>query len=336
LDVANLQGYWEDKKMKNMSAVASVIIPAFNRVHLLAETLDSIIAQDYNHWECLVIDDGSTDGTQDLILQYEQRDPRIKFFERPLNRAKGANACRNIGLEKAQGECIIFFDSDDLMTPNHIGFKVQKLYESGADFIIAKTKNLGESSIQEQRYNFKDEEISAANFARIKVRWLTYDTCIKSSIAKSVSFNEHLKSGQEFNYFMKMLLVTNNGRLYDEYVTLRRLHDDSIQSAIVDDPHKKKRSVSTTYLTTYEDIRSIAPAEVRTSILLEMIEFLYPTDKALTAQCDWLGRLIKQDIGLMAFMYYKFAHLFKQSSNQRLKNRAFLAKEKVKQLVNAR
>lgn len=318
-----------------MSALVSVIIPVFNRVHLLGETLDSIIAQDYTHWECLVVDDGSTDGTQNLIRQYQQRDPRIKFFERPAERPKGANACRNIGLENAQGDCVIFFDSDDLMTPNHIGFKVRMLQESGADFIIAKTKNVSESNIKEQRYNFKDDHISAANFARFKVRWLTYDTCIKSSIAKSVSFNERLKSGQEFNYFMKMLLVTNKGRLYDKYVTLRRLHDNSIQSAIVDDPHKKKRSVATTYLTTYEDLRPIAPAEVKKSILLEMIEFLYPTDAALKPECDWLGHLIKRDIGWQAFMYYKFAHLFKHSRVQRLKNFAFRAKGKVKHLVNA-
>ena len=95
--------------------LVSIIIPTYNRAHLIGETLDSVLAQTYQNWECLVVDDGSTDGTKSVISQYITNDGRIKFFKRPENKPKGANACRNIGLNEAQGKYIVFFDSDDLM-----------------------------------------------------------------------------------------------------------------------------------------------------------------------------------------------------------------------------
>ena len=81
----------------------SIIIPIFNRASLLSETLDSILAQTYSHWECIIVDDGSTDNTQDVIDRYLKLDSRFRCFSRPSNRPKGANACRNFGYEKSKG-----------------------------------------------------------------------------------------------------------------------------------------------------------------------------------------------------------------------------------------
>ena len=78
-----------------MNALVSIIIPTFNRAHLLGETLNSVINQTYSNWECIVVDDGSSDYTEQLMEFYIQKDPRIIFVRRPDNRPKGANACRN-------------------------------------------------------------------------------------------------------------------------------------------------------------------------------------------------------------------------------------------------
>src|SRR5690554_6032761 len=91
----------------------SVVIPTYNRVHVLPRAIDSVIAQTYPHWELLIVDDGSDDGTEELVAQYMNREPRIKFLERPSDRLRGGNACRNIGAEHAAGEYIAFLDSDD-------------------------------------------------------------------------------------------------------------------------------------------------------------------------------------------------------------------------------
>ena len=80
-----------------MSDLVSIIIPTYNREHLIGETLNSIIAQTHTNWECIVVDDGSTDNTEEVLKNYKEKDKRFIFLKRPDNLPKGANTCRNIG-----------------------------------------------------------------------------------------------------------------------------------------------------------------------------------------------------------------------------------------------
>src|SRR5690554_2748227 len=92
----------------------SVIIPTYNREALIGETLDSIRSQTYQDWECLVVDDHSTDDTTAKVLEYIEKDSRIKLL---INEnTKGAQGARNTGLEKSNGQFIVFLDSDDLLS----------------------------------------------------------------------------------------------------------------------------------------------------------------------------------------------------------------------------
>src|SRR5690606_2852819 len=102
---------------KNMidAALISIIIPTYNRAHIIGETLDSILAQTYTHWECIVVDDGSTDGTAHLMAGYMERDTRFRYYHRPVERPKGPCSCRNYGFEQSKGDYVNFFDSDDLL-----------------------------------------------------------------------------------------------------------------------------------------------------------------------------------------------------------------------------
>jgi glycosyltransferase involved in cell wall biosynthesis len=95
----------------------SIIVPVYNRAELVKETLDSILAQTYTDWECIVVDDQSTDNSYEVIQDYAAKDSRIKVFCRPDERIKGGPTCRNIGYENSTGEIIYWFDSDDLLHP---------------------------------------------------------------------------------------------------------------------------------------------------------------------------------------------------------------------------
>jgi peptidoglycan/xylan/chitin deacetylase (PgdA/CDA1 family) len=88
----------------------SVIIPARNAGKTLSETLDSLLAQSDPDWEALIIDDGSTDETADLIIFYTQRDGRLVGLKGP---SAGASGARNVGLSRAVGQRLLFLDSDD-------------------------------------------------------------------------------------------------------------------------------------------------------------------------------------------------------------------------------
>lgn len=253
----------------------SIIIPAFNRAHLIGETLDSIIAQSYINWECLVVDDGSTDTTVSVIEEYVENDSRIKLFKRPDSKPKGANACRNIGLNEAEGDYIVFFDSDDLMTENHLEVKVIGMREFDCDYVITKTQyfNYNNDGINKY-YQFDKFPITPYNYVSQKINWLTYDICLKASLAKSISFNENLQSGQEYNYFSKLVHISTNGEFIDQVVTLRRHHDDSIRSLL-----SKNKALKESYFRvnwcTYFDLKRIADKQILFYLMRNCVKYSY-------------------------------------------------------------
>jgi len=95
----------------------SVIIPVYNRAHLLGETIDTVLAQSYSHFEIIIVDDGSTDNIKEVIDKKYSQEPRVKFF-RKQNEERGA--ARNYGLQQAIGDFAVFFDSDDFMKPHYL------------------------------------------------------------------------------------------------------------------------------------------------------------------------------------------------------------------------
>lgn len=115
----------------------SVIIPSYNRAHIIKDTLDSIISQSYQNWECLIIDDISNDNTENIINTYVQKDSRFKFIKRPAKMRKGASTCRNIGLKIASGSYVQFLDSDDMLASNKFEVQIKALENSAANAIAS-------------------------------------------------------------------------------------------------------------------------------------------------------------------------------------------------------
>jgi glycosyltransferase involved in cell wall biosynthesis len=137
------------------SALISVIIPTFNREQFIDATLNSIINQSYPNWEAIVVDDGSTDLTKKRICVYEQTDTRIKFFERNRH-PKGGATCRNIGLQKAQGDYVIFLDSDDILAPWCLEQRVACMEKNaGIDFGVFHAKTF--------KYQIEDGKLHTIN-----------------------------------------------------------------------------------------------------------------------------------------------------------------------------
>lgn len=120
--------------MKNH--IVSIITPSFNRAGLVMETASSIFNQTYPHWEWIIVDDGSTDNSWDILKEFAAKDERVKIFQR--NREpKGACACRNIAVENSSGEYVIFLDTDDLLASFCLEQRVSAMQQNPeCDFII--------------------------------------------------------------------------------------------------------------------------------------------------------------------------------------------------------
>ena len=119
-----------------MNSLVSVIIPTYNRAHLLEQTLESIVKQTYKDWECIVVDDGSTDNTNELMRIFCEKDTRFQYFKRPKEILKGVNSCRQYGFEKSKGTYVQWFDSDDIMTKDKLELKVSIIKNERFDAVI--------------------------------------------------------------------------------------------------------------------------------------------------------------------------------------------------------
>lgn len=111
----------------------SVIIPVFNTGDRLEECLQSVASQTYPGFECILVDDGSTDGSGAICDQFALQDNRFKVIHQEN---RGVSAARNKGLEVASGEYVAFVDSDDLVAPRYLEAMLGKMKESGADLVI--------------------------------------------------------------------------------------------------------------------------------------------------------------------------------------------------------
>lgn len=135
-----------------MSELISIIIPTFNRSHIIIETLNSILRQTYQNWECIIVDDGSRDNTKEIIAKYLNKDSRFKFYQRPDNMLKGPNSCRNVGFQYCSGKWINWFDSDDIYLETALEEFI-KAVEPDLDAVVGKLVKLDSVSKEVVGYN---------------------------------------------------------------------------------------------------------------------------------------------------------------------------------------
>ncbi|MRT17176.1 glycosyltransferase family 2 protein [Vitellibacter sp. q18] len=187
-----------------MKSLVSIIIPTYNRAHLIGETLDSVLAQTFQYWECIVVDDGSTDTTDEVMAEYIAKDARFKYYRRPKDRLPGGNAARNYGFEKSRGEYIQWFDSDDIMLPAYLEKKVAAFtptavlticngYSADANLQNRKLKNMPTITHLFKQYVLWQSGIMSPS---ILFR--------RSFIEKQNLFDETLLRGQENEFFSRI------------------------------------------------------------------------------------------------------------------------------------
>lgn len=213
-----------------MTDLVSIIIPVYNRETFLKATLNSIKAQTYLYWECIIVDDHSTDDSFQILKQYEKEDSRFNVFVRPHNRSKGANVCRNFGLENATGKFINWFDSDDLMEPDFIEKKLAA-FDKKTDIVLSKTRIY---YVADQTEVFEQRTYLTLNlledFITREISWYLPDPMYYREFLDDykLKFKEYDLAAQDRDFFLKVLLLKPTIKVVDDYLTTYIKHNDSI------------------------------------------------------------------------------------------------------------
>ena len=186
-----------------MKPLISIIIPTYNRAEIIPRTLDSVRNQDYQNWECIIVDDHSTDNTKEVIFKYCNTDNRFKYFIN--SRKKGAQGARNEGIVQASGEWVLLFDSDDYLFPSYLKKLVESI-PSGSQIIACYGQMIEEGSGKKLE---EMNRIYSGDIHRellIGENYVTFQTAIikKDSLLNIGLLDEECPSHQEWDTHIRL------------------------------------------------------------------------------------------------------------------------------------
>lgn len=125
-----------------IDGLVSVIMPSWNTSNFIAESIQSVIDQTYENWELIIVDDCSTDNTDEVVAKF--KDKRIRYFKNEKN--SGAALSRNRALREARGEWIAFLDSDDLWSPDKLEHQINFMNKHGYTLSYTEYEKIDEES----------------------------------------------------------------------------------------------------------------------------------------------------------------------------------------------
>ncbi len=189
----------------------SVIMAAYNRADLIGDSIRSVQKQTLQEWELIVVDDGSTDGTPDVVAGYADGDARIRFYHRQFDRKRdGGAVCRNEGVGYARSDLLVFLDSDDLMAPECLARRVAFMQTEGSDldFVVFQTEVFrqapGDMGLCFNRLDYADD---IEHYLMKDAIWIsTGPTWRREPFLKMGCWNESLASSLDWELTTRALI----------------------------------------------------------------------------------------------------------------------------------
>lgn len=203
-----------------MNPLISVIIPSYNSEKYIHEAIRSIQNQSYQNWECLVIDDGSTDSTKEIIEKLILDDQRIKYY---YKKNSGLSDSRNFGVTVAKGEFIQFLDSDDVLFPKKLEICVQHYLSETSnniifftDFEFTKEDKPYETNTSIPRLSKKNTQLKKISLKQLYNDWdvnfiiPTHSFLFPRSIFNNNMYDITLKSKEDWDFYLSILSNDKN------------------------------------------------------------------------------------------------------------------------------
>lgn len=204
----------------------SVIVPVYNSCEYIGATLDSIINQDFSSFELIVIDDGSTDNSLEIIR--EKLSKSTISYEIIHQENAGVSCARNVGIDNAKGEYLVFVDSDDYITGNHLS----ELYNGETDFSLIQFIKKDGDKLSTPDY-YSKRRMSCDEFIKKELKMEIYfnfwQLMYKASIIKdnNIRFNPDFIYGEDTEFALKALIYGDEIAVSNEVTYYYIQHSDS-------------------------------------------------------------------------------------------------------------
>lgn len=216
-----------------MTDLLSVVIPTFNRALFLRESIGSLFLQPYRSIEILVVDDGSSDDTDDVLaslrVQCRANNITLRSF---YQRNQGASAARNIGVKHSNGDYILFLDSDDTVLPHGISVAMKLLASSKLDYVYMPVfkKNLLDKPFSQlllgSSYDGSDEDL-------LSYHWHTMGILYAKSFLKRVgTWNEKVRTSDDWEFQVRVKLANGVCQFIDVPIGTWNIHSGPRLSAL--------------------------------------------------------------------------------------------------------
>ncbi len=188
-----------------INPLVSIIMPAYNAAEYIAAAIESVLSQNYRNFELIIVDDGSTDNTKDIIAGF--KDEKIKYF---YKENAGAASARNLAIKKSKGDFLITLDADDMIAPDFIAKHLQQFEKHPEtdlvycdDYLIDED---GKPTQVSERPEYPDRKSLIKDLFRYGCPIVPFRTCIRKSVFDKIGFfDEDLLVGEDYDMMRRFV-----------------------------------------------------------------------------------------------------------------------------------
>lgn len=201
--------FWQNSE--SLNNMISIIVPVYKVEKYLPECIESVLAQTYQDWELLLVDDGSPDSCPAICDEYAQKDSRIRAIHKENG---GVSSARNRGLDEAKGEWVMFLDSDDTIAPTALGVLYNRAMIDNVDVVQFQASNTDEYGNATGSLSEISEDVVLSNYEynqqvlEATVPLVIWDKLYKRTVIGEKRFDNGIKIGEDFLFLVKVFCST--------------------------------------------------------------------------------------------------------------------------------
>ena len=263
----------------------TVIIPAYNSEKFIAQTLDSLVNQTMQDIEVIVVDDGSTDSTCDIITKYHIDFPYIKYI---YQENSGVSAARNKAIPLATGEYVVFLDADDVYTPESLEGFYSKAKETDADLVIGRLKSFGAGVSEYNEYAEKLSKKESIETYDLDLLWnfLVGNKCYKT------------KKLQESGILFPKLKYSEEGVFFTSFVYTGAKIVGTQSSTMCYRRHTKEEGLSVSQSVNIDLVKNL-------SAIYDIAKISFKKNKTCKNENEYLQEILYKTAHILIFQFYR-------------------------------